>query len=157
MSCNRSWLRELGRQCYFLNLAIASTGGTETRGNERAQDTPTRRHIYPRFFLLDPSGSFTWRNSFFLQREEGVGVCMRTRFVMPLVRHRTNGMYRINIFIRSIRFLGIVLVRLRNEKPDVSHFFYPIHPICSYSKFVLIRGPTLQQAPKSGSYFSRHF
>ena len=44
-----------------------------------------------------------------------------------------------DIFIRSIRFLEIVLVRLRNEKPDVSHFFYPIHPICSYSKFVLIR------------------
>ena len=39
--------------------------------------------------------------------------------------------------------MEIVLVRLRNEKPDVSHFFYPIHPICSYSKFVLIRGPTL--------------
>ena len=39
--------------------------------------------------------------------------------------------------------MEIILVRPRNKKPDVSHFFYPIHLICSYSKFVLIRGPTL--------------
>ena len=31
MSCNR--------------IHLASTGGTKTHGNERAQDTPTRRHI----------------------------------------------------------------------------------------------------------------
>jgi len=68
---------------------------------------------------------------------------MRTRFVTPLVRQKINLWDVSDIFIRSIRFLEIVLVRLRNEKPDVSHFFYPIHPICSYSKFVLIRGPTL--------------
>ena len=43
MSCNRIQLRELVRQCCFLNL---TAGATETRGNERVQDTPTRRHIY---------------------------------------------------------------------------------------------------------------
>ena len=40
---------------------------------------------------------------------------MCTRFVTPPVRHKIN----------------IVLVSLLNE---VSHFFYPIHPICSYSR-----------------------
>ena len=43
MSCNRIHLRQLVRQCCFLNL---TAGATETRGNERVQDTPTRRHIY---------------------------------------------------------------------------------------------------------------
>ena len=81
--------------------------------------------------LLDVTG-------FFLQREG------RSRSACALDLWRTcaseNKWDVSDIFIRSIRFLEIVLVRLRNEKPDVSHFFLSdtsdlfLFEICSYSR-----------------------
>ena len=104
------------------------------------------RHIYPRFFywiqlvvLLDVTVFFA-----------GVGVCMRTRFVTPLVRHRTNGMYRIFLkgvsdfwksflfisatknrmyhifFIRYIRFLFEICSSLRTHANTIKGNFFKI-------------------------------
>ena len=100
----------------------------EVPKHERVQDTPTRRHIYPRFFLLDPSGCFTWRNRFFFATRSGRR-SLHAHSICDATCTSENKWDVSDIFIRSIRFLEIVLVRLRNEKPDVSHFFYPIHPI----------------------------
>ena len=99
------------------------------------------RHIYPRFFywiqlvfLLNVTG-------FFLQREAGVSICMRTPFVTPLVRHKINGIYRIFLsgvsdFWKSFLFVSAT-----------KNLLYPIFFI-RYIRFVLIRGPTLGDLKK---------
>ena len=98
------------------------------------------RHIYPRFFywiqlvvLLDVTGFFATRSG--RRRVHAHSICDATCT-------SENKWDVSDIFIRSIRFLEIVLVRLRNEKPVISHFFI------RYIRFVLIRNLFLFEDPR---------
>ena len=108
---------------------------------ERAQDTPTHTSYLSQFFLLDQTRIFTRRNSFFLQQEAGVSICMRTPFVTPLVRHKINGMYWIFLsgvsdFWKSFLFVSAT-----------KNLVYPIFFI-RYIRFVLIRNLFLFEDPR---------
>ena len=117
---------------------LLSTGGTETRGRKGTGYAHTTSYL-SQVFLLDPTGIFTRRNRFFLQREAGVSVCMRTPFVTPLVRHKINGMYRIFLsgvsdFWKSFLFVSATknLLYLPFFLSDTSDLF--LFEICSYSR-----------------------
>ena len=127
-----------GSASYFLNLT--STGGTETRGRKGTGYANTTSYL-SQVFLLDPTGIFTRRNRFFLKREAGVSVCMRTPFVTPLVRHKINWMYRIFLsevsdFWKSFLFVSAT-----------KNLMYPIFFI-PYIRFVLIRNLFLFEDPR---------
>ena len=87
MSCNRIQLRELGRQCCFLNL---TSGATETRGNERVQDTPTRRHIYGFF-----TGYNWWLDFNFVKGKRAWAACALDSSHLRMHMH-------VNIFFQNI-------------------------------------------------------
>ena len=84
--------------------------------------------------LLDVTG-------FFLQREAGVGVCMRTRFVTPLVRQKINGMYR--IFLSGVSDFWKSFLFVSATKNLMYHIFF-----IRYIRFVLIRNLFLFEDPR---------
>ena len=71
MSCNRIHLRQLGRQCCFLNL---TTGATKTWQRKVTGYAHTMSYLWF-FYWVQLVARFQ-----FCEREAGVG-CMRTRFV----------------------------------------------------------------------------
>ena len=140
MSCNRIQLRELGRQCQLFSQSYfdGRYRNTWPKGHRiRPHDVIS----IPGFFFLDPTGIFTRRNSFFLQREAGVGVCMRTQFVTPLVCQKINGMYQ--IFLSGVSDFWKSFLFVSTTKNLMHHIFF-----IRYIRFVLIRNLFLFEDPR---------
>ena len=139
MSCNMIQLRELGRQCQLFSQSYFDGSYRNT--------WPKGHRIRPHDVISIP-GFFTGSNwqfylteHFFLQREAGVSVCMRTPFVTPLVRHKINGMYRIFLSGESDFWKSFLFVSA------TKNLMYPIFFI-RYIRFVLIRNLFLFEDPR---------